>query len=453
MAQVNGRTKTEPLRTHEGGIAKRINSEQMLRRSVMSCMLWENEFYEDGVTIADRIAELVKHVNQETVMNLAMEARNKGNLRHVPLLLLRESVRNGGSIANALENVIQRPDELAEFLAIYWKDGKTPVAAQVKKGLAKAFPKFNAYQLAKYNRDRDIMLRDVLFICHAKPNSAEQAETWKKLVDGTLESADTWEKNLSAGEDKKTTWERLITENKLGAMALLRNLRNMLKVGVNVDYIKAGLKTMKTDKVLPFRFITAEKYAPSLSDSLEEAMLRSLGEYEKVKGKTILLIDSSGSMCQLISDKSELTKLDAANALAILAREIFEDVRIFAFSTKDFRKSYIEEIPTRHGFAIRDKINAMYHGGTYLGEAVKKMNEIGYERIVVFTDEQSADTVPTPVGDKNYMINVASNVNGVGYGKWNHINGFSEATIDYIIELEKNFSEPKEDCEKIQNLL
>ncbi len=46
-------------RTHEGAPAKMISPELQLRRSVLACMLWENEFYEDGVEIAGRIKALV----------------------------------------------------------------------------------------------------------------------------------------------------------------------------------------------------------------------------------------------------------------------------------------------------------------------------------------------------------------------------------------------------------
>ena len=78
------------------------------------------------------------------------------------------------------------------------------------------------------------------------------------------------------------------------------------------------------------------------------------------------------------------------------------------------------------------------HQGTYLGAALDAVNE-RYDRIIVITDEQSHDRVAAPRG-KGYMINVASARNGVGYGPWMHIDGFSEAVINYIRELEN--SEP-----------
>src|SRR3954466_15585473 len=80
-------------KTHEGAPAKSISAELQLRRSVLACLLWENQFYEDGVEIASRIAELVPKVDAATVAALAVEAREQMKLRHVPLLLVREMAR------------------------------------------------------------------------------------------------------------------------------------------------------------------------------------------------------------------------------------------------------------------------------------------------------------------------------------------------------------------------
>jgi 60 kDa SS-A/Ro ribonucleoprotein len=101
------------LRTHEGGPAKVLTAEQRLRRSVLSCMLWESEFYEDGAEIAARIRELVPMVAAERVAELAVEARERMKLRHVPLLLVREMARvatHRGLVAETLGRVIQRAD-------------------------------------------------------------------------------------------------------------------------------------------------------------------------------------------------------------------------------------------------------------------------------------------------------------------------------------------------------
>lgn len=436
MATIN--VKPESLRTHEGGKAKYINFEMQLRRSIMSCLLWEDTFYENGELIANRIGNLVSKVNAKKVMEMAIEAREKMKLRHIPLLLVREMARLSTHkylVSKTLERVIQRPDELTEFLAIYWKDGRQPLSAQVKKGLAKAFTKFNEYQLQKYNRDNKIKLRDVLFLSHAKPLNEEQDLLWKKLIDDKLEIPDTWETNLSAGKDKKETWTRLLKEKRLGGLALLRNLRNMKDVNVNIDLIKEAILGMNTERILPFRFITASKYLPAVEQELEIVMLKCLKEQEKLVGKTILLIDVSGSMIDEISKKSEVLRIDVGIGLAILLRELCEDVRIFTFSND------CVEIAPRRGFALRDVIyKSQSHGSTLLGNAIRTIKNYDYDRIIIITDEQTADSVSDPKG-KGYIINIASYKNGVGYGKWLHIDGWSEAVIDYIREYEKLFLE------------
>src|SRR5215510_7050000 len=205
MARLNVLNLKFGPRTHEGAPARKISTELQLRRSVLACLLWESQFYEDGVEIAGRIAELVPKVAAEKVAALTVEAREQMKLRHVPLLLVRAMARHKthrALVSETLARVIQRADELAEFVAIYWKDGKVPLSGQVKKGLAAAFPKFDEYQLAKYDRGGPIKLRDVLFLSHAKPRDEAQAAVWKRLIWGRLTTPDTWEVALSeSGKD------------------------------------------------------------------------------------------------------------------------------------------------------------------------------------------------------------------------------------------------------------
>jgi len=429
-------------RTHEGAPARVITPEQMLRRTVLSCMLWEGEFYEDGVQIAGRIHELVPQVAAEKVATLAIEAREKMKLRHAPLLLVREMARlttHRELVAETLARVIQRADELSEFVAIYWAGGRQPLSAQVKKGLAAAFGKFDEHALAKYDRAGAVRLRDVLFLSHARPVDEAQASLWKRLAENELATPDTWEVALSAagrgeGSDKKAVWGRLLTERKLGALALLRNLRNLYAAGVGEDLVLAALAELKTDRVLPFRFLAAARNAPQWEAALEEAMFRALeGRPGMLSGHTVLLVDISGSMETTISGRSEMRRTDAAYGLAILLREIADKVTIYTFSDAAKR------VPSRRGMALRDAMDkSQPHSGTYLGAALKQIEaEVSesWDRLVVITDEQSHDQVGAPRG-KGYVINVASNRNGVGYGAWTHIDGWSEAVVDYIAELE-----------------
>lgn len=443
------------LRTHEGAPAVAIPAEQALRRSVLSCMLWEGEFYEDGVQIAGRIRELVPQVAAENVAALAVKARERMKLRHAPLLLVREMARHAshrGLVAETLTRVVQRADELAEFVAIYWAEGRQPLSAQVKKGLAAAFGKFDEYALAKYDRTGAVRLRDVLFLCHARPVDAVQAAVWKRLAENQLATPDTWEVALSAtgrdGSSKREAWERLLEQRKLGALALLRNLRNMHEAGVSEAMVETALEALKTDRVLPFRFLAAARVAPQWEHALEKAMFRSLeGRAAKLTGHTVLLVDVSGSMEAAISHRSEMRRTDAAYGVAILLREIAEKVTIYTFSNE------AKLVAARRGMGLRDALEqSQPHGGTYLGKAIAQVEKdcrSGYDRLVVITDEQSHDEVPVPRG-RGYVVNVASNRNGVGYptpagkdrslgtpaGSWMHVDGWSEAVVEFIAELE-----------------
>lgn len=422
--------------TREGARAVRFTPEMELKRALMNCLLWEDQFYEDGVAIADRIKALVPKVAPAKVAQLAIEAREVMKLRHAPLLVIREMARNEkhrALVADTLARVIQRPDEMTELLAIYWADAlgpqqqrkRQPVSAQVKKGLARALTKFDAYQLAKWDRDGAVRIRDVLFLVHAKPRDAEQEKVWKQLVDGELASPDTWEVSLSAGKSKRETFERLIAERKLGGLALLRNLRLMQTAQVPRETIAGAIEAMRTDRILPYRFITAARYAPDFEPELEAAMLKSVKDHVRLPGRTRLLIDVSGSMFATLSAQSEMTRAEAACGLAILAREICDEVEIFTFSNE------VVKVPPRRGFALRDAIiNSQPHGGTYLGKAVTEIDRKG-DRLIVFTDEQSHDQVPEPKA-RGTMVNVASYQHGVGHGAWTRVNGFSEAVVAWI---------------------
>src|SRR5579872_1259421 len=422
-------------RTHEGAMARHISPELQLRRSVLACLLWENQFYEDGIEIAGRIAELVPKVAVEKVASLAIEAREKMKLRHAPLLLVREMARHKthrALVAETLARVIQRADELAEFVAIYWKDRRAPLSGQVKKGLAAAFPKFDEYQLAKYDRGGPVKLRDVLFLCHAKPRDAAQASVWKKLIWGRLATPDTWEVALSSGSNKREAWQRLLAEKKLGALALLRNLRNIREAGVGEELLLSALRSMSAARVLPFRFLAAARYAPQWEEALEQAMLNCVAGREKLAGKTIVLVDVSGSMAAPLSRRSDMQRTDAAYGLAVLLREISEQVAVFSFSDD------LKQVPARRGFALRDAIDtSQHHNSTQLGKAIECLNrDESYDRLIVITDEQTHDRVPSPRGS-GYVINVASYKNGVGYGRWTHIDGWSESVVEYVRMLEQ----------------
>jgi len=438
MRQNQAPAARQPL-THEGARAVSLSPEQQLERTVLACLLWEDSFYESGESVAERIKRLVPLCNPQAVAALVVLAREEMKLRHAPLLLVRELSRYPSriSVAGLVDRVIKRPDEITELLALFAaeREGKAKklnsLPKQVLKGIARAFTRFNEYSLAKYNRHNPIKLRDALFLSHAKPVSDEQAALWKRLIDGKLAIPDTWETQLSAGADKKATFERLLAERKLGSLALLRNLRNMTEAGVSVGSItEALLLDAPKTKALPFRYLAAARAVPALSSVLERAMLTSLEGAAKLPGRTILLVDVSGSMQDKLSAKSDLSRLDAAKALAILLVEICETVGVMTFDTGVYGVT-----PSR-GMALADNIGRT-RGGTDIGFAVSKANQMLYDRIIVFTDEQSRTPVPQPHdGARAYMVNVASNEHSVAEGAWTSITGFSEGIVRYIQAVE-----------------
>jgi len=418
-------------RTHEGALSVNVSAAKELRRTVMANMLFEDAFYESGVDSATRMANLIKGTSFADAAQIAIDAREKFKLRHVPLFVLREMLRihKGRQMGDLIERVIQRPDECGELLALYWKENKdAPLTAQLKVGLARALKKFNEYQLAKWNKDGAVKLRDVLFLSHARPNDEAQKILFDKIAANKLETPDTWEVQLSGGADKKATFERLMTEKKLGALALLRNLRGMLEVGVSEDKIRDALAAMSAERVLPFRFISAAKHAPRLEDALEQAMFRCLAEVPKLGGKTALLIDHSGSMAAAVSAKSEISRFDAAAALAMILREVTDRCRVFTFAAQCI------EVPPRRGFAMVQAVKAVVNPvNTMLGSAVRHVYREFPEcdRIIVVTDEQSQDRPPHPQG-RGYIVSVGGYKNGIAYGPWISIDGWSEAIVEYM---------------------
>jgi hypothetical protein len=276
-----------------------------------------------------------------------------------------------------------------------------------------------------------VKLRDVLFLVHAKPKDEAQAALWKQVADRTLTAPDTWEVALSGGADKRETFQRLLAEKKLGYLALLRNLRNMDQAGVDEALVKDAILARRgAERVLPFRYVAAARAAPRFEPWLDQALAETVLEGAVFDGRTIILVDVSGSMDARLSARSDLTRMDAA---ATLASIVPGEVRVFTFSNA------VKEVPPRRGMAGIDVVvRSQPHGGTELGKAIEKINALAHDRLIVVTDEQSHDRVPAPKAAKAYMVNVASARNGVGYGpNWVHVDGFSEAVLGFIREHER----------------
>lgn len=209
----------------------------------------------------------------------------------------------------------------------------------------------------------------------------------------------------------------------------------MLASGVDRKLIRERLDK-GVARALPFRFVTAARYAPKFEDALEQAMLKGIAGLEKLAGSTGLVVDVSGSMNSKLSKKSETTRMDAAAGLATLLREKAEDFLIATFSDA------CVELPPRRGFALRDAIvGSQAHSGTYLKRALTQLHDKPewkrLDRLIVITDEQSHDGILPAWTPRAYMVNVAPYQHRVSYGHgWTHIDGWSERIVDYLAAVE-----------------
>lgn len=478
MARQNKAVAVPVAVTHEGGRAEMHQTPLAeLERAVSTCLLWENSFYEGGDSSAARIAALCTTVQPEDIARLAVTARTDLKLRHVPLWLCVQLLakRTGTRLASdTIAAVVRRPDEAGELLALYWRDrprdgrrlgGRGAVPKQLKVGLAAAFTKWDAYQLAKWNRDAAVKLRDVMYLVHPKPkdggvahlvagvtragktirgaahrHDAGQGALWTQLHTGTLPTPDTWEVGLSAAktpEEKRAVWTRLLLAQKLPAMATLANLRNMDTVGVEATLVDKAIERTAGGVALPFRYVSAAKVAPAHAQALSDAMVRAAAGGPPLPGRTAVVIDVSGSMVAPISAKGTLHRWEAAAALAALIREqAAGGCRVFAYATGR------EEVANLRGLALVEAVRRTpsFNGGTNTLAAVQfvaaRFKEA--DRVVVITDEQAHDTeaaaLPLPNAEaRGYLINVAPYQPGLVLGgRWARINGWSERVVDWL---------------------
>lgn len=468
MSKINPIVKSTTVDTENrlaggmGAFAAKQDNVSLLRRVVLANLLWEDNAYVDGVTTANQIKSLIPKCPAEQVYNIAREARLVQKLRHTPLFIAVEMCKYEATrkyVAQLLPEIITRADMLTDFLALYWKEngqGKA-IANCAKKGLAEAFHNFNEYKLAKYDRDAAVKLRDVMFLCHPKARDEYEQELFKKVADRALKTPDTWEVALSGGADKKETWERLIAERKLGGMAMLRNLNNMKKASVDKKFINEGLNNLNGTMLLPLDFLKAARMAPDFTSQISDAMVNSYKNLPKLPGKTLFIVDVSGSMGRITSAGTRFSRLDQAAAMAMLAANQCEDFELVLTAGSDAqRKGQHEWIQyPKKGFDLCKTIGARldYSSGKFLGGGgiftrqclewcQENFKDMEFDRIIVFSDSQDCDyadkRIPNPFAKNNYIVDVSSHQHGVNYkGKWTaEITGWSEHFLTYIAAFE-----------------
>lgn len=439
MASINKRKVSTPVFTYEGGKASRIGFEEKLQRTVLCCLLNEDTFYEDGESIKDRIKEYMGKVSTEFAIATLNKAKHEYHLRHTPLFMLTVLASQGKLTKELVYSTVTRVDDITELLAMYLADGKKKtLPKQLQKGLAMSFDKFDEYQFGKYKGNKkNVSLKDAVMLCHPKAPNDEKNALYKKIVDDSLATPLTWETELSAGKDKKTVFENLLSTNKLGALALLRNLRNMEQAKVSQRAIVDGISKLNVRGIMPYNFYTANKHSDgTYSKQLEAAMLRAAREtFDKLEGNTLFMVDTSGSMDNHLAGKSEVTRGEAAASLAAIMDEVCEFDKVYTFDMD-------AHATTSKGFALADRC-ARCVGGTDLygcTNSAVRANNRPFDRVIIITDEQSIggsfskEVLRIP---HKYIVNVAPQQFGISYGDFIHVNGFSDGIFKYIAEYEK----------------
>lgn len=437
MASVNVQSERTKTSNFQGGPGKSFKAIEELRRIVLNMYLFEDSFYQNKDELNAKISDLVGKVKTKDLVEMAISAKEEYRLRHAPLFIAIEMLKHEQhktSVRALLQFIIKRPDDLTELIAIYFKQnptgGATPALAnQLKRGLREAILKFNEYALGKYQAHGDVKLCDVFNLVHPKPKTKAQGKLWGKLLKGTLESPETWEKALSREGNTKEVWMKLLKEEQIPWLAFLRNLRNMITAGISISTLEKQFAKYDFKYAMPSQLMAAARHAPGLESVIEGAIKAQCESLPQLGGKTVILVDVSGSMDDKLSAKSEITRLDAATALAIYIREVCADVEVFSFSTET------KQVPSRNGFALADAIkNSQSHGGTHLGQAIRsichKYANNKFDRMIILTDEQSQDAVSLPITKKvSYLVNIAPNSVGIEEGAFKRINGFSNYTV------------------------
>jgi hypothetical protein len=218
---------------------------------------------------------------------------------------------------------------------------------------------------------------------------------------------------------------------------------------VDDSLVRKALENCNPQRVLPFRFISAAKHAPKFEPELETLMSKACNFVPKLAGKTVVIVDVSGSMSAALAQKSEISRMDAAAALAILIREISEQAVVYVTAGSDrVRIHNTRLIPARRGFALSDLIKKtipeMGGGGIFLKQTMDYVfeKEKAADRVIVLCDSQDCDWVNKPdsanaFGKHNYLMDISCNKNGIGYSKFSVLNGFSESLVNFVAEYEK----------------
>lgn len=459
MAKFND-TKTIRTTNKSGHVAYSMQDKEKLITQVLTSFVNEEKFYGDNTRDMIETIKRVVVADPQFISNLAVFARREFNMRsvsHVLTTYLAHEPEGKPFVRETLHGVCLRGDDPTEIMAFYLKTFGKPVPNSLKKGIGDVLVTFDEYTLAKYKgEEKAVKMRDLLCLCRPTPKDEAQSGLFKKCLEGELETPLTWESELSAKGNNAETWEKLIDSGKVGYMALLRNLRNIINANPkNIAKVYDRLCdpiVVRKSRQLPFRFLSAYKSITGIGssmafDALETAVRSSCENIPKLKGLTVIAIDVSGSMTTSVSGKSDVSCVQIGAMLGLIANRICEDSIVYTFSDG------LKKIPVgRNTSILENAIRLRTEGGTNMTLPFMEImrNKIKPDRVIVLSDNecnrgtswytrktvgQLAQEARAYVG-KDFWVHA---IDLAGYGtqqftgqKTNILSGWSEKMLDLI---------------------
>lgn len=372
-----------------GGLAYKQSNELKLA-SLLLTSFGEDKYYRSSKETFNELETLISTCDKEFCAKAIVYARKVFGMRtitHIASSILAKYIGGFEWAKDFYNSVVVRPDDMLEIVACHLSR-KQKLTNAMKKGFAMAFARFDDYQLAKYKGEgKDVKLVDLVNLVH--PTQSEKNNgAIERLVKGELKSFDTWESELSkVGSDieaKKKVWDTLLSENKLGYFALLRNLRNIVNLGDESIAQKAfnallNEKAIKKSMVLPFRYSTAYDEMRNVGSVAISMVSRACdiacNNIPKLDGKTLIAVDVSGSM------SGRPSQIASVFASAFLKRN---DCDLMVFATNAEYK-FVNPDDSVLSIANSLRFNG---GGTNFIDIFNKANK-AYDRIILLSDMQA----------------------------------------------------------------
>jgi hypothetical protein len=423
--------------SYEGNIQDVKPVHQQLYEIAVMTLYGKDSFYESGDVVLARlksaVAAVVKANDFDFVANVIIHARTVMNIRTMPVVLtvlfgneLRTQNKTYSNMRRLVCDVIQRADQITDMYAYALEvfgaeanqnDKKKTIPMAFKRGIADAFNKFGEYNFAKYDRTGAVKLRDVLWVTHPTAISEEQGAVFQKIMQEKLETPYTWETELTKNgqlpvSERKPMgelWGELISSGKLGYMALLRNLRNIVQANVSDEHLQlvsdrlSDEKQVLNSKQLPFRFLSAfdaiaavdSSKVNKLNRGISRALDISLRNLPKLGNNVWIIIDCSLSMTSRNSDRKGNVGPVPFRTACLFAAALYKanadanNVAVTMFS------DYAKHISNLNGddsiltLSKQLQLNA-FGGGTNLTSALNEKSRLGFEpdTVIVLSDMQ-----------------------------------------------------------------